>query len=731
MWIRTRQYITHANQATTYNTDSHNYTTNASWEEFKDDNYGNVGERGKPLLVKRPADSVKQLEEQKHIEVQLFRYNRENRAEIFQERNDGTVLFDDAVLSLMDQFLELENFDRDECTIPEKYLKIRFLMECRNLDYPGEIDAFRNYLAGRGSETQDLLDISDPDEEVNGLKMGKKVSDELSVKEHEQLLRARTRAVYGVLREGVEPPAEALEAHDINIEELTKQAPNIDGEDERQALCNWIEYLIENTIEPLTLFRNHNHTDYDMVDLLGLLATSAYTDRGLETAAKFSEWMYDEENVPKGRSITEKVPELNALVDIEHDFPSDNRYIEHQFNDVFENMLELARKHNFFNGPQDMAVDTTDILWNSMEFSEVDPEDRLTVKIRPKRDIATNRAWRFAVAAITTTESRFTLGVRLLENDSYYPTAVDDLLSKASPYFEIDSIFADAGHLSGDLIREFRSKVDSNWVTKCRERKKGDITNLINITPSDRAGYVENVPWNCEPKPNVIAHPKPYYQEDAREDADDEEAPIPKTPIKFPYRLLEQDDPEAIVTSDGHRLTTLSGDFADTDAEDRSPPPDTPNDLVPTEQDMDEHEDERDIHEYPGETGSLQSERRVGNKSTHEVYLTDRTLPDRSAAGVFYQYYERWAIEVTNNQIKNDFRPFTASKQPELQIYAMNIGALFQNWHTMINRAPSPHLRIYLDVTAEEVLKAIQHYAFCEGDCAPETNGGDAESLSD
>jgi hypothetical protein len=42
----------------------------------------------------------------------------------------------------------------------------------------------------------------------------------------------------------------------------------------------------------------------------------------------------------------------------------------------------------------------------------------------------------------------------------------------------------------------------------------------------------------------------------------------------------------------------------------------------------------------------------------------------------------------------------------------MNTAILFQNWHTLINRAKSPELGHELSITSQELLKAIQHVAF-------------------
>ncbi|WP_139326639.1 hypothetical protein [Natrinema saccharevitans] len=97
---------------------------------------------------------------------------------------------------------------------------------------------------------------------------------------------------------------------------------------------------------------------------------------------------------------------------------------------------------------------------------------------------------------------------------------------------------------------------------------------------------------------------------------------------------------------------------------------------------------------------------------THVAFLTGRALPARSADGVRADYFQRWAIEESINQISNDFMPVLGGSNPKIRRYGINIAVLFQNWHTMINRARSPELGYRLDGTHTELLKAIQDVAF-------------------
>ena len=72
---------------------------------------------------------------------------------------------------------------------------------------------------------------------------------------------------------------------------------------------------------------------------------------------------------------------------------------------------------------------------------------------------------------------------------------------------------------------------------------------------------------------------------------------------------------------------------------------------------------------------------------------------------------QRWSIEKTVDQVKNDFMPTVESEDPKKRLYAMHVAILLYNWHTLINRCLSPN-GIRLDITHQELLEAIQHVAF-------------------
>lgn len=70
------------------------------------------------------------------------------------------------------------------------------------------------------------------------------------------------------------------------------------------------------------------------------------------------------------------------------------------------------------------------------------------------------------------------------------------------------------------------------------------------------------------------------------------------------------------------------------------------------------------------------SETGVGDPSTHAAYLTDRTLPERSGEGIHFQYYQRWAIEESINEISNNL--MTVLLGPETASLLANLDELLE-----------------------------------------------------
>jgi len=196
------------------------------------------------------------------------------------------------------------------------------------------------------------------------------------------------------------------------------------------------------------------------------------------------------------------------------------------------------------------------------------------------------------------------------------------------------------------------------------------------LTPKNHVGFVPRFSWNSQPKPNLVAYP------------DDSS-----------YSSLVMFTPRQI-------STVTSSEWPDS-----SELPDSSPGLTNFMTDSDADEDS-----FPPALGEkfdeLRSRPGVGTRSNHEAYLTGRTPSELLADGVHSKYYQRWGVEENINQISNDFLLRIESAKPKLRLYGVNIAILLENWHTLINRAPSPELGLRLSTTHSELLEAIHKLAF-------------------
>lgn len=193
------------------------------------------------------------------------------------------------------------------------------------------------------------------------------------------------------------------------------------------------------------------------------------------------------------------------------------------------------------------------------------------------------------------------------------------------------------------------------------------------FTPDNHIGYVRDVSWNTTSKPNLVAYP--YNSSNP-------------SLVEFTTRDLEQ--AEQVDINQQQTFSDFSNSEPDTDTTDSLP------DAV-----VDKLNDFESMSE-------------ISDTNSHAAYLTDRELPERSPRHIHFPYYQRWALEHSINQIKNDTMPIISSSNKKLRLYGVNVAILFHNWHTLINRALSPELKLRLSVTHTQLLKAIQDVAFSE-----------------
>ncbi|MFC6861864.1 transposase [Halomicroarcula sp. GCM10025817] len=98
---------------------------------------------------------------------------------------------------------------------------------------------------------------------------------------------------------------------------------------------------------------------------------------------------------------------------------------------------------------------------------------------------------------------------------------------------------------------------------------------------------------------------------------------------------------------------------------------------------------------------------RTDGGNTHMAFLTDLSPDLTDLDSIYERYQNRWNVETFFRQLKHDHSPVTRTPYPSLRLFLLNLGTLFYNIHTLINRARSPEYGLRLDVPFYEVLIAI------------------------
>ncbi len=641
------------------------YTTPIEYDEHPDKtDFGSVSTRfDGEIELAHPAPDIETLLQTTHLTAQLHQYNRDEQDHDWPFANDGTTLYDLAVLDVMDKTLDVEDLSPAALDVPKRRFKVVYLKKARQ---PSTHKEFYEYITNSDRVLTEMgySGASDlPGYETLRVASEEKVPNELDDAERDALDAAVIRAIFAVYRNGIEVPPAVSDRYGFDAVTPPLYERAVPRTDKQTALRNWVQLLFDETIPPLTFYRSQPRTDFQQY--MGVFAASALYGCGVQTVANVSDYNYTRDIIPKGSGIgkyirDDALPLNDAQAALEN---TEKRAITEQFDAVHRATLQLADRLGFFPGPRSLAVDLYRIEWNGVE-------NDVTINRPPKSENDNRSEWTYAVLGIIDTEARFTLGTRWLPDKSTYPRVVSELAPIAAEFVDVDALYADSEMISGALIDAFREIADSDWVVRAPNQTV--IKQLKGYTPENHIGYVPAVSWKTSSNPAAVSYP--YNSSNP-------------SLIEFTAQELKRADP-----ADTEEQTNLS-DFTEAEASAAS----LPSTLT---------EEFNEPESLPG----------IGTASTHTAYLTDRSLPPRSGDGIHFPYYQRWALEESINQISNDFMPVINSSNEKLRLYGVNVAILFQNWHTLINRAPSPELGLRRTVTHPELLRAIEDVAFSDPD---------------
>lgn len=615
------------------------------------------------VKLNHPVENIETLKETTHLTRQLHEQNRRQHRGDWPFENDGFVLFCISIIKAMGKGLDAEGIAVEEVEMPTRRFKLVFLKMAGD---PVNLKEFYNYIR----ESDEILsELGYPDKselecyDTIRLELKDRLPNEFSQAKQEALQAAVTRTVFAVYRNGVKVPPQVSEKFNFESHSPPLDEGGVGREEEKSALRNWVRMLIDETIHPLNFGRSDPGNTFN--HYIGALAASALYGCGLQEVPNVSDYAYPRDNMPKGSGFGKYVRDDELPLDgIQATLENCTmKSITEQFDSVHSETLQLVSDLGFFDEPRSLASDLYRIEWNGQKKNEA------TINRPPKSENDISSEWTFAIMGIVDNEARFTLGARWMPKKSYYPDRIAELRSIAEEFIDVDDLYADSELISGRLIEEFEQIAGPDWVV--RAPNKDIIKKLKKYTPENHIGYVPNIHWRTTSISAAVAYP--YESNDP-------------SLIEFTERELKKKDPTPV-----KKQTTLS-DVTESNRADQS--------LRSRLRDQ--------ISEYQSLPG-------VGSGSTHTAYLTGRTI-DQSAADIHFSYYQRWAVEESINQISNDFMPVINSPNKKLRTYAVNVAILFQNWHTLINRALSPKLNIGRTVTHQELLRNIEDVTFSDSE---------------
>lgn len=540
------------------------------------------GELPGKLQISHPVDSVEEFEHRQHLVAALAASSDEELST--QTDDSNSVRFDEVLLSMIDQVLALEGVSLSHVDIPPRYVKSFFLFQAHEFD---SRPAFIEYLE-ENEETLNALGFNSVKNQSTFARWFNRLEEEGVAESVEQ---ASTRAVFAAFRYQHESLPTAL------TEELEASSRIDEGDisraTEREAIRNWVRYLLSRVLESFSFNRADNKS-LPVEAFFGAIALAAAYDTNISQAKELAGWHYDSATVPGKSNLSSQISGFDITG------------VSRAFEDVHDRFFSIVDEFGIFDGPLDVVVDATEIpYWG----------EKTAWTIGQRRANNSSEHWRYGQLVGAENRARFAFGVRPLQSKDMSYSQLRSLLHRASAHTELGYVFGDREFHAGEAVEVIRPFVDDRWIIKAG-KQSDDIKTLLDDAvsgeslPSVNAGL-----QNVSPPPNAFAVPIPDYA-----------------------------------------------------------------------------------------VG--------GNNRTHDAYITDLPVKDTDLKGLQFKFHNGWNIERGFKQQKSDFLPRTNSRNANYRLFLMNAAMLFYNFHTLINRAPSPELGLRLDVSAQMVLKGVYDVVF-------------------
>lgn len=671
------------------------YSVSTSFEEYKkkdeypDENvndsdkrkYGAIEERVWDTLFTSPVDGVETLKHRTALTAQFHAGNRDHWEDRTPYQNDGGVLYDLKILELCNKMLAEEGIDLSSDVVAsedsERRVRACFLREARGQNGTDLHDSLSEPNSV-SSEVHQALGYSGPSD-VPSYSTLQRAYAELKQDdgiEWTDFEAAVTRAVYAVVRAGIVAPGPVMDEYGFKSLEPPLDEAAVSRAAEQNETQRSVRKLVDRTLDPIDFDRDSKQTSHEISAFIAACAASAETDKGFEELKDVCDWNYPRENIPGGgwtrNYVTERLSLDSQSTLAGHQTGADRSrtpVIDDQFDAVHRRMLNLAGEFGFWEGESiNIAVDMFHLDWTGDSLD-------VTIGRPPKQDNDNvTEQWTFVIAICVDTKRRFALGARLLTSKSEYPSAVHEILSNARECVNIGTVMIDNEIVSGELIETLQEFTGPDWIISAPDH--AIIKGLKRLTPENHAGFARDVKWNTSLRPNVVTYP-----------------------VKGSNPKTVQIDPDNVAVKE---IQHEGGEKIRVPLKNNSVPSNffRSKDSLPWLRVLYD-----DLESLPG----------VGRQKKTAAYFTGRSIPERSASGIRFEYVQRWSIEDAIGRIIDHFLSEIESSDPNQRLFGVQVAVLLYNWYIFINRSLSPHF-IRLDVCEKELRKAIQDVGFLPED---------------
>jgi len=388
--------------------------------------------RGRPLSVEYPLATPEEFACLSPIEDQLA---EENTASEFNE----DAQFDQIVLDMVPLALDAEQVSVSDFRMKEKYVRALLIKNARCFDSNSSLT---EHLYANPALASRIGFESIPDQST----FWKHNND----RDQGLLSSVVSRVVHGAFRNGIHVPPQTKNAYNLGV--TSKVTTNtITQNVENKLLVNWVDEILDAIVDPLTFGRAAN-SSYEINEIIGSTALAALIN-GPYSAPIFGSWFFDDTTI-----IGDHLYDLIKSLDKED--------IDRIFNEIRANIVNYSSKIGFFDERKNIGLDTTWVTWTG--------GDGIRTINNPER-CHSGEGWCFAALGLTSSGSRFTLGIDLVQNKTSTVNIFRRQLREAiKSGIDIGRIHADREFYSKSAVYMCRAIAGDNYAIRVKLDSDGD-----------------------------------------------------------------------------------------------------------------------------------------------------------------------------------------------------------------------------------------------------------------